>query len=428
MADSQEGSGTPSSGGASTGNGGNGSSRSGGSGGGSSGGNRSRNRNRNRNRSRSSGSGGSGSGSGSGSGGSGSSSSGGGRSGGSSSGGGGNASARSGSNGQRKGQGGGRQRSPQGSGKGGGNRSQSRSGSGSGAGSGSRQRSGPPRSGVALAPLPPLEPLDVAPTLGAPQVFPAEVAANRHRAVTLCAVAAVLPALLLGALVWVALSMIAGAVVFVVAGAAVMYVVWRVAPSVALRRIGAAQIDEEDETRLSNVTEGLCATFGLSMPTFHVLDDDVPNACALGRDARRSALIVTTGLLRRLDPIELEGVVAHELAHVKRGDNGVSCIGITLARVFGGEATLRRCVGESREYRADVVGASAVRFPRGLLGALRTMMEAPAPAAGSFFATPSRFGPTRWVWIDPSVGHRGDAPVPGDLDATSVRAAALSEW
>ena len=77
---------------------------------------------------------------------------------------------------------------------------------------------------------------------------------------------------------------------------------------------------------------------------------------------------------------------------MKRGDNGVSCIGITLATIFGGESTLRRCVGESREYRADVVGASAVRFPRGLLGALRTMMEAPAPADGLVLRLP---GPVR---------------------------------
>ena len=281
---------------------------------------------------------------------------------------------------------------------------------------------------MALAPLPPLEPLAVPPSLGAPEVYPGEVAANRRRVITLCAVSALLPALLLGALLWVSVSVVAGAVAFVVAGAAVMYALWRLAPWVALRRIGAVPIDERDATRLSNVTEGLCATFGLGMPSLHVLDDGVPNACALGRDARRSALVVTTGLLRRLDPIELEGVIAHELAHVKRGDNGLSCIGITLGTLFGGESTLRRCVGESREYRADVVGASAVRFPRGLLAALRTMTEAPAPAVGSFFAAPARFGPTRWVWIDPSVGHRDDTPAPGDLDATSVRIAALSEW
>ena len=281
---------------------------------------------------------------------------------------------------------------------------------------------------MAVEPPPPLEPLAVEPSLGAPQIFPAEVAANRRRAIVLCAWTAVVPALLFGALFGAAVSPILGIVAFVGAGVAVMYGVWRLAPSFALRRIGAAPVDEHGDPRLYNVTEGLCATFGLSMPSLHVVEDDVPNACALGRDARRSDLVITTGLLRRADPIELEGVIAHELAHVKRGDNGVSCIGITLGSLFGGETMLRRCVGESREYRADVVGASAVRYPRGLLAALRTMVEAPAPAEGSFFASQSRFGPTRWVWIDPSVGHRDDPLVPGDLDATTVRAAALSEW
>ena len=139
---------------------------------------------------------------------------------------------------------------------------------------------------------------------------------------------------------------------------------------------------EDDDPRLWNITEGLCATFGLSMPTLCMVDEGVPNACALGRDARRSVLVVTRGLLELLDPIELEGVIAHELAHVKRADNGVSCVGITLATLLGGESMLRRCVGTTREYRADVVGASTVRYPRGLLSALRTMMEAPAPPAG----------------------------------------------
>ncbi len=360
--------------------------------------NRSRNRNRNRNRNRGAGSGG----------------------------GGGNANAQKKGQGGGGGGGGGQRSSGQGSGKGG-NRSRSRSGSRSGSGSGSA-RGGQPRGAVALAPPPTLEPMEMHPGPGAPQIYPGEVAANRRRAIVLCAWTAALPALLFGALLWVAVSPVVGIAALVVAGAAVMYGVWRLAPAVALRKIGAVSIDEHDDPRLYNVTEGLCATFGLSMPSLNVVVDDVPNACALGRDARRSDLVVTTGLVRRMDPIQLEGVIAHELAHLKRGDNGVSCVGITLATLIGGETMLRRCVGRNREYRADIVGASAVRYPRGLLDALRIMMDAPPPAEGSFFASPSRFGPTRWVWIDPSVGHREDPLAPGDLDATSVRAAALSEW
>jgi Zn-dependent protease with chaperone function len=266
-------------------------------------------------------------------------------------------------------------------------------------------------------------------SFGATQIFPAEVAANRRRAVVLCAWTAVIPAVLIGALVGVTVSVVAGAAALVVVGLLCGYGVWRVAPRVSMRRISAVPADEHDYPRYYNITEGLCATFGLRMPVLHVVVDPVPNACALGRDARASDLVVTTGLLHAVGPIELEGVIAHELAHVKRGDNGVSSVGITLASLFGGEATLRRCVGARacREYRADVVGASTVRYPRGLLDALRLMMGAPPPQAGSVFATP-RFGGTRWVWIDPSVGHRLDEPVPGDLDATSVRAAALSEW
>jgi Zn-dependent protease with chaperone function len=266
----------------------------------------------------------------------------------------------------------------------------------------------------------------VEPGLGATEVLPAEVAANRRRAVLLCAYAAVLPAIVIGAVLSVAVGIVIGAVALVVVGLVVGVGLRRMAPAAALSRIGAVRLSDHDNPRLFNVTEGLCATFGLRMPALFVVFDAVPNACALGHDAASSDLVVTSGLLETMGPIELEGVIAHELAHVKRGDNGVSSIALTLGRL-GGESMVRRCVGEAREYRADVVGASAVRFPRGLLDALRLMVAAPAPAGNSVFS-PSRFGALRWVWIDPSVGTRDVPPEIGDLDATSVRIAALSEW
>ncbi|HEY3809886.1 MAG TPA: M48 family metalloprotease [Acidimicrobiales bacterium] len=278
---------------------------------------------------------------------------------------------------------------------------------------------------MALAPEV-LAPLIIEPGLGATEVLPAEVAANRRRAVTLCAETALLPAVVIGLILGLALSPVIGVVALVVVALVVGYGLWRAAPNVALSQVGAVPLRERENPRLFNVTEGLCATFGLRMPDLYVVFDAVPNACALGRDPGSAAVVVTSGLLETMGPIELEGVMAHELAHVKRGDNGVSVIGLTLAR-FGGEAMLRRCVGRDREYRADVVGASAVRFPRGLLDALRLMEGAPAPSGNSVFST-ARFGATRWVWIDPSVGQREAVVAVGDLDATSVRAAALSEW
>jgi Zn-dependent protease with chaperone function len=272
----------------------------------------------------------------------------------------------------------------------------------------------------------PLAPRIIEPGLGATEVLPGEVAANRRHAVALCALAAVVPAVVIGLVLGLVVSPVAGVVALVVVALLIGYGVWRAAPAVALRQVGAVQLSERDNPRLFNVTEGLCATFGLRMPDLYVVYDAVPNACALGRNAASSALVVTSGLLETMGPIELEGVIAHELAHVKRDDNGVSVIALTLAR-FGGAGLLRRCVGENREYRADIVGASAVRFPRGLLDALRLMEQAPDPAGNSVFS-PTRFAATRYVWIDPSVGRHEELAALGDLDATSVRAAALSEW
>ncbi len=345
--------------------------------GGSGGGNANRNRNRNRNKNRN---GGSGSG-----------------------------SNRSGGGGRSSGGGGGGQ-----------NRSRQ------GGNSHQRSRSGASRAASVAVATEVLAPMPIEPGLGATEVLPDEIKANRRRAVWLCVLWALLPPLIVGIIVGAVVSALVGAVILVVLWAAGTYALWRVAPNQALKRIGAVPMGERDHPRLTNVTEGLCATFGLRMPDLYIVFDAVPNACALGRDTASSALVVTSGLLETMGPIELEGVIAHELAHVKRSDNTVSVIGLTLSRL-GGERVLSWCVGPNREYRADVVSASAVRYPRGLLDALRLMEAAPAPVGNSLFG-PARFGPVRHVWIDPCVGHRLDPGVLGDLDDTSVRVAALSEW
>ena len=120
------------------------------------------------------------------------------------------------------------------------------------------------------------------PGLGSPKIFPSEVAANRRRAIMLCAVPAAVPAVVVGVVLTVAVSWIAGLIALVVVGAAIAIGLWRLAPGRALRSVGAVPIDEHDEPRLSNMVEGLCATFGLRVPSLHLVRDPVPNACALG--------------------------------------------------------------------------------------------------------------------------------------------------
>jgi Zn-dependent protease with chaperone function len=265
-------------------------------------------------------------------------------------------------------------------------------------------------------------------------VTDAEVRSNRRRALAVAAA----EGLALGVVVGVVVGVVAGPVVGGVSGAAVLValtmVVRRTAVRVSLWLLGARPLEPGDLSRLENLVEGLCASFGLRVPRLLVVDEAVPNACALGADPT-AALVVTAGLLDRLGLMEMEGVVAHELAHVKRHDAAVSAVALAvvgpLGWLTGDDAWLHRAVGRGREYRADQVGAALVRYPPGLHDALVSFesYEATSPVAcrgGSVFAG-RRAAMSRWVWIDPSVGRR-QAVTTGELDATSVRIEALAEW
>jgi len=233
-----------------------------------------------------------------------------------------------------------------------------------------------------------------------------------------------------GVVIGLLVDPVAGAVGAVVVAAAVMVVLSLRATALALRVVGGHRIDAEEQPRLANLVEGLCATCGVPAPGLWLVDDPVPNACALGRRPGAAVLVVTSGLLDRLGLIELEGVVAHELMHVKCHDTAVSELAVTalypLALAGGRARLVQAAVGRGREYRADQGAASMVRYPPGLRAALEAMGRGPAPAPGSVFEG-RRWAATRWVWIDPMVGADGDATA-GEIDATSVRSAALAEW
>ena len=202
----------------------------------------------------------------------------------------------------------------------------------------------------------------------------------------------------------------------------------------------AKEATKPQYTHLINVVEGLSLAAGLSkVPKVYVIEDSALNAFATGRDPEHAAVTVTTGLLHKLNRLELEGVIAHELSHIKNYDIRVMMlaavmVGLTvllsdfLLRSFlwgspgnkreGGNgailfivvgivlAILAPLVGEAiklaisrkREYLADASGALLTRYPKGLADALRKIKEDPDPlvdhankaTAHLFISTPFR--------------------------------------
>jgi len=99
---------------------------------------------------------------------------------------------------------------------------------------------------------------------------------------------------------------------------------------IALAVSRAHPADEVTYKRLHNLVEGLCIASGLPKPRVYVIDDPAPNAFATGRNPKNAAIAVTTGLLEKMNRVELEGVVAHELSHIKNYDILVSTLAVTL--------------------------------------------------------------------------------------------------
>ena len=92
----------------------------------------------------------------------------------------------------------------------------------------------------------------------------------------------------------------------------------------------ARPADPQEYARLHNLVEGLCIASGLPKPGVYVVDDPAPNAFATGRNPRHASIAVTTGLLEKMNRVELEGVVAHELSHIRNYDILISTLAVTL--------------------------------------------------------------------------------------------------
>ncbi len=205
-------------------------------------------------------------------------------------------------------------------------------------------------------------------------------------------------------------------------------------PRMALAINGAKQIEKKDNPRLWRTVENLSITEGMPMPKVYIMNDPAPNAFATGRDYNHSIVCATTGLLDVMDDSELEGVMAHELGHVKNYDMRVNTLAFALVGVIsliadfflrftfwgGGNrqerdgrlailalvaaiiapiaaSLLQLAISRRREYLADATGALTTRYPEGLASALAKIGQAGSATrrqntstAHMFFANPLR--------------------------------------
>jgi len=179
--------------------------------------------------------------------------------------------------------------------------------------------------------------------------------------------------------------------------------------SIVLRTSGARPATVEQYPGLHRLTERLVQRAGLPMPALYVIPTRVPNAFATGRNPEHAAVAVTEGLLEMLNEQELEGVVAHELGHVKNRDILISSIAATVAgaimmlatmarfsAIFGGgrdrngnifgvlamailapiaAMMVQMAISRTREFKADATGADMVGHPQGLASALRRLEQ-----------------------------------------------------
>jgi heat shock protein HtpX len=229
----------------------------------------------------------------------------------------------------------------------------------------------------------------------------AEIAANHRRALLLAA----LPGLVVFAaglaIAGVLVSVVVGLVVGVVAGAAAALVARWGGAAAAVRLTGARVAGVDEQPRVHNLVDGLCAASGIPKPTLRVVDDEIPNALTVGLHPRRTTIVVTTGLVSSLGPIELEAVLAHELSHVKSHDVLPGTVAVTslgaVAVLFAPAARLPFWgAGGQREPLADLAAVALTRYPPGLIAALEKIAAGPG---GADHSQRARARATAHLWI-----------------------------
>ena len=265
----------------------------------------------------------------------------------------------------------------------------------------------------------------------ATQTLHEEIASNKYKTVGLLLAFVVFVAAITAVISWAYGGTIYASMIAI--PAALLYAAFSYynAGKQAVRMTGAQQITEADNPRLYRIVENLSITMGLPMPKVYVMDDPALNAFATGRNPETAIVAATTGLLDALNDTELEGVMAHEMGHVKNYDIRVAMMAFALVAVisiiadigmrmiwFSGDrdrnngpailvgiliaiiapligSMIRMAISRQREYLADATGAQVTRYPEGLASALEkisaqgsTMRKQSSATAHFFISNP----------------------------------------
>ena len=242
-----------------------------------------------------------------------------------------------------------------------------------------------------------------------------------------------------------------GAIIALVFSGAMAFASYWKADSIALAVSRAKPADPQQYQRLHNLVEGLCIAAGLPKPKVYIVDDPAPNAFATGRNPKHAAIAVTSGLLEKMNRVELEGVIAHELSHVRNYDILVSTLAVTLVGSIallanmgmrmmwwnGGRVRrdgdrnggnplalvglvllifapligklMQAAVSRRRETLADVSACQMTRYPPGLISALEKLRD-------DSTVTHSATTATAHMWIEQPLSGVGDGGKFGALN------------
>jgi heat shock protein HtpX len=247
-----------------------------------------------------------------------------------------------------------------------------------------------------------------------------QIAANKRRTVLMIAGFVLLVFAVVAVInLFTRFGVIGFVIAFVIAGGGAFLSYYN-SDKVALAMSRAQPADPNTYARYHNLVEGLCIAAGLPKPRLYIINDSAPNAFATGRNPQHAAIAVTTGLLEKMNRVELEGVLAHELSHVKNYDTLVMTLAVTMVGIIallsdfflrfmfwgGGRsnrndnnnggplgiilvvfgllllvlapiiaAVMQMAISRRREYQADASGVLLTRYPPGLISALEKLRE-----------------------------------------------------